>query len=585
MNSQQTPDNTVEHTGETLTRNGRIRRRETTRAVMRYASMMAVRGTRSVGRKASTGAREAVEGAIQALGAMGGETRAFVQDAVVGVVEGASQVMTVTGPAVKDIVAGGISSSKKSANGMSDTGRDVVAGAIVGADSVGFSDEEAITAAVEGAFEGFSEAGSELGAATRSTVRGVVSGVSATGGDVATATRNATSLLIARAADAEPDIPKITEVATNAVDAVFMETVRSADIGNEVVIAAATGAVDAAYRISRPCGDKVREAVMVSVAHPNAELPPRVRRRLPQIETLLASELTPTQGAWRAKAIIKAIPLLYKAGGIDLAASLAYFTILSIFPLIALMIVGAALIISPDSLRVWIENIAIHYFPASAEIIQEVIHFALNNLLTGSIAFGVIAVIGIMLGANGMFRATHRAMNRVFDIPSQNVVETTFIEMIVATVLGLLFLLSIFLTVFFHTAINISLGLAVTPWSISNLIAIVLGVLSTLIPIMLNAFIFTLVYHHLPNTKVSWRDATFGALIAIVAFEVGKHLFFWFTGTMTQRNVVYGPIASFVVLLMWTYVGGMIFLYGAALTRISGELRPIDFIRNGRWRR
>ena len=57
-------------------------------------------------------------------------------------------------------------------------------------------------------------------------------------------------------------------------------------------------------------------------------------------------------------------------------------------------------------------------------------------------------------------------------------------------------------------------------------------------------------------------------------FESAKHIFFWFTGIATQRNVVYGPIASFVVLLMWAYIAGMIFLYGAALTRAAAGLRP-----------
>jgi uncharacterized BrkB/YihY/UPF0761 family membrane protein len=61
---------------------------------------------------------------------------------------------------------------------------------------------------------------------------------------------------------------------------------------------------------------------------------------------------------------------------------------------------------------------------------------------------------------------------------------------------------------------------------------------------------------------------------AIVLFEAGKHLFFWFTVLASQRSAVYGPIASFVLLLMWGYVAGMIFLYGAALTRAASELRP-----------
>ena len=575
MNTDQSTERIAGRAREMLSRSGRIRRRQTTRSVVRFASYMAVSGTRSVGRRASSGAREAVEGALNALGAMGVETRAFVQDAVIGVVEGTAQVMTVTGPAVREIVAGGIKGSGRLRSGVGDAGRDVVAGAIVGAESVGFDDSEAVAAAVEGAVEGFAQVGGNLSDAARSTIRGVVSGVAATGGDVATATRDATALLIARAAVSEPTVPAITSVAVSTIDAVFLEACRNADIGNDVMIAAATGVVEAAYRIDRSCGDRVRESVMERVARPSMILPPRVRRRLPEIEAQLTSELGPTVGAWRGTAILKAVPLLIRSGGVDLAASLAYFTVLSIFPLLALLIIGIAFLGNPDAIRVWISDTLIHYFPASSKLIQQ----TLGNLFSGSIAFSIIAFIGILIGANGMFRAADRAVNRVFGIESKSIVQTTITEVVVATLLGMLFLLSIFLTAFFQTAISISQGFALSPWSISYLFAILLGILSTLLPITITALIFTIAYHNMPNISVEWRDATFGALIAIVLFEIGKQSFFWFTVLVSYRDAVYGHIASFVVLLMWAFIAGLIFLYGAALTRISGEIRPSGLFR------
>ena len=576
MNPEHSTEGFVARARETLNRSGRIRRGQTTRTVMRLASVLAVNGTRSMGRRASVGAREAVEGAVRALGAMGGETRSFVRDAVIGVIEGSSQVMTVTAPAVKDIVVGGIRGSREIESDVTDAGRDVVAGAIVGAESVGFGGTEAVTAAVEGAVEGYEEVGGELGEAARSTMRGVVSGIASTGGDVASAARDATTLLIARAAVSEPTVPRVTEVAVSTIDAVFLEACRNIDIGNEVVIAAATGVVGAAYRIDRPCGESVRHAVMNRVAQPNIDLPPRIRRRLPQIEAQLTSELSPTVGAWRGRAIVKAVPLLYGAGGVDLAASLAYFTILSIFPILALLIMGVAVLGDPEAVRQWIAESLIHYFPASRELIQQ----ALGDLLSSSLAFGIVALISILFGANGLFRATNRAVNRVFGIRSRDVIRTTLTEMIFATLFGLLFLISIFLTAILHTAIDISAGFAVTQWSISYLIAILLGLVTTILPVTLTALIFAIVYRNLPNATVEWHDATFGALIAIVLFEIGKHIFFWFTSVVSQGGVVYGPIASFVVLLMWAYIAGLIFLYGTAVTKISSDIRPRGFLTN-----
>ena len=575
MNPEKPSERFTAPVGEPLNGSGRFERGQTTRSVMRFFAVMTVDSARSVGSKASAGAREAAEGAVRALGAMGGETRAFIRDAVIGVIEGSAQVMTVTAPAVKDIVAGGIRSSRRIKSDVTDAGRDVVAGAIVGAESVGFDDDEAVTAVVEGAVEGFEEAGGELGDAARSTIRGVVSGVAATGGDVATATRNATHLLVARAAMSEPYDAKMTGVAVGSIDAVLLEASRNPDLDSYVTIAAASGAVEAAYRINKNSGEAVREAVMNRVAHPSIDLPPRVRRRLPQIEAQLTSELSPTEGAWRGKAIFKAVPLLLDAGGVDLAGSLAYFTILSVFPLLALLMIGVAVFGNPDAVSVWIAEALIHYFPASSELIQQ----ALGNFYSGSLALGIVAVVGILIGANGMFRAANRAVNRVFGLESKSIIRTTITEMAVATLFGVLFVLSILLTAFFHTALSIGQGFVDSPWGVTNLIVISLGVISTILPVMLAASIFAIVYHHMPNTPVEWRDATFGALVAIVFFEIGKHSFFWFTEVVSHRGIVYGPIASFVVLLTWSYIGGLIFLYGAAITRISGELRPRGIFR------
>ena len=154
--------------------------------------------------------------------------------------------------------------------------------------------------------------------------------------------------------------------------------------------------------------------------------------------------------------------------------------------------------------------------------------------------------------------------------------------MAIATLFGILFMLSIFLTALLHTAIDVSQGFAVTAWSISNLIAILLGLVAAVLPVALTALIFAIIYYHLPNTRVEWRDATFGSLIAIVLFEIGKHIFFWFIAVVSQGGVVYGPVASFVVLLMWAYIAGLIFLYGAAVTRISSEIRPRGFFSSRR---
>ena len=212
----------------------------------------------------------------------------------------------------------------------------------------------------------------------------------------------------------------------------------------------------------------------------------------------------------------------------------------------------------------------VQYFPASADLLTE----AVQELFKGRIALGIVALAGALLGANGLYMAASRAVNRLFGAESKGFFSTTLSEATVASSVIVLFCLSMMVTALFQ--IGLGFQSALTDWlgSGAGYLLWLMGALATLVPALITALLFTTVYRHMPNVPVHWRDAACGGLVAMFLFEFGKHLFFWFSGMATQRSVIYGPVAAFVVLLMWSFLAGLIFLYGAALTRAAGELRP-----------
>ena len=540
-----------------------------TRSIMRDASSRAVRGVRFVGSRANTATLGVARGSARAAGGIGMETGALVRDAVIGVVEGTAQVVSVTAPAIKDVVSGGVREGDATSDAKV-VGRNVVAGAVVGADSAGLDDSETVAAVVEGAVEGIVEAGGDVSDAATEVVGGVVSGVAQTGGDVEAAIRDVADLLIVQATEMERSRDEVANVAINAVHAAMVESSNNEDIDTEIVVAAAVGAVEAAYRVDIAHGDTVRRAVLRRISEPSAGLALGLRSRLPGIAEELSRELPQGRAAWRGKVIFQAVRVLIQAGGIDLAGSLAYFTILSLFPLLALGVMAAIYIGDTESVRVQITQLLAHYFPASEDLVGEVI----VGLFSGSLTLGVLAVVSLIIGANGLFRATDRAVNRVFETLGRGMVEATAAEIALAALLAILFLLSLCLTAFFYAVLNLSHEVFSFTGVGTSAIVGLLSALSAILPAALMGVIFAFVYRQLPNVEVEWRDAAFGALIAIVVFELAKYGFFWFIDLATNRNVVYGPIASVVVLLMWAYISGLIFLYGAALTRVASELRP-----------
>lgn len=544
--------------------------RPVTGAAVRSAALRAVRGTRLVGRGASNLAREAVEGAVNAVSEVGGETGSFVKDAVIGVVEGTGQVVTVTTPAVREVVVGAIRGSRSIGAEVTEIGRDAVDGAIVGAASVGVDSVDAASAAVDGAIEAVVEAGGNLEDAARATVGGVVSGVAAAGGDVAAATRDAAYRLISHDVAAERSITEIADAATGAIDAALQQAEGTDIKAEEVIAAAAIGVVEAAYEVDQTHGNRIRRSVIRRVLEPGLAVAPGLERRLADIADQLSAELPRGRAAWRGRSLVEAGRLVVRAGGIDMAASLSFFTILSLLPLVALAIMVMAFFGDPEGFGEELTEVLVYYFPTSRELIEE----AVSGLLRGSLAIGLVALASIILGANGLFMAANRGINRVFGIEAKNVIHTTVSEVSIATLVVILFLMSIGVTGFLHVAVSFSEGIGRSSGGFSAVVVFALGVVSAVLPMLLTAVVFVFVYQRLPNARVEWKDAAFGAMVAIALFEIGKHLFFWFTNLAAQRSAVYGPIASVVVLMTWGYIAGMIFLYGAALVKCAGDLRP-----------
>ena len=559
-----------------LSREVRAGKRLTGSAV-RVAALLATRRVPTVGRGAGHFAREAVEGAINAVGEISGETTSFVRDTVIGVIEGTDQIVSVTAPAIKEVVSGAISGGREVSENVVEVGQGAVEGAIVGAAAVGIESEKAVGAAVEGAVDAMLAAGEDLTDIARATISGVATGIAAAGGDMAGAMRDSAGQLVNRAADHERSREEIAAMAGEVVNVVAEEAHRTADTSSEVdalVSLSAIGALESAYRVSPFYAATVRDELARSIAAARPSLAPEMRQQLSQVGEKLAVELPGAQWTWkwtwRGRALLVAARTLWGAGVTDLAASLAYFTVLSFFPLVAMIILVFAAVADTGTARQALNGLLVYYFPASAGLFQESVELLINN----SAALGLIALVGVLIAANGLFLAANRSVNRVFGVNSPRSFRGNLADAFISSALGLVLIISVSASAFLQLSIGFAGERILGPGEVSGVLMVTLGLLLTASPAIVTGIIFAVLYHNLPRTPVEWKDAAFGGLIALLLFETGKHLFFWITGLAVQRDVIYGPVASAVVLLMWGYYAGVIFLYGAALARVSGELRP-----------
>jgi membrane protein len=98
-------------------------------------------------------------------------------------------------------------------------------------------------------------------------------------------------------------------------------------------------------------------------------------------------------------------------------------------------------------------------------------------------------------------------------------------------------------------------------------------VLLRIIPIVLTAFAFAMLYIALPSRRVLVRDALAGGFLAAAAFEAMKHGFAFYITQFPAYRLVYGAFAAIPIFLIWIYLSWVVVLFGAAAAAVLPEWR------------
>jgi membrane protein len=251
-----------------------------------------------------------------------------------------------------------------------------------------------------------------------------------------------------------------------------------------------------------------------------------------------------------------------------LGASLAYYTLFALAPILVIAIGVAGLVFGPEAVRGEVVG-------QIRDLVGEQGAAAVQSMLEGAgkPAAGVLAtVIGLItafLGATGAFIELQTALNAIWRVqPRPGVSVMAFLQQRLISfglVIGVGFLLLVSLLVSaLLAAFNRYLGarfpaLAVV-WEATNVI-VSLGVVTLL---------FAMVYKILPDVRLGWRDVWVGALVTAGFFSIGKQIIGLYLGTSSLASS-YGAAGSVVVLLVWVYYSSQIVLLGAEFTRFYVE--------------
>ena len=236
------------------------------------------------------------------------------------------------------------------------------------------------------------------------------------------------------------------------------------------------------------------------------------------------------------------------------AGHLAYVTLLSIVPLIAVIFSVLSAFPVFESIKDQIEQyVYSNFIPAAGDVIQQNLTEFVDNASQAS-AVGIVALIffALLLISN-----IDKVLNQIWRSPNKRPLVISFSIYWMVITLGPLFLgasLAI-------SSYVISLG-GIEQGVFSELMAFVLRWL----PLFFSVLAFLMMYLLVPNMRVRFIDALIGAVVAAILFELSKKGFALYISNFPSYQAIYGALAAIPILFVWVYLSWIVVLIGAELT-------------------
>jgi membrane protein len=247
-----------------------------------------------------------------------------------------------------------------------------------------------------------------------------------------------------------------------------------------------------------------------------------------------------------------------------LGAALAYYTVFSIAPLILITITLAGVIWGEEAAR---GQVFLHMRrligDTGAEVVNEMVKDA-ARADTGAIA-ATLGTAALLFGASGVFGQLRAALNTIFKVQPKDTpilmgfLKERFLSVASVIVIGFLLLVALIIDTAIsaagdYTKVRLSGGEVL--WHVVELIvstAMITG-------------LFALIFRHMPDIRIPWRDVWFGAIVTAVLFSIGKFALGLYLGKKATESS-HSAAGALVVLLLWVYYSAQILFLGAEVTQ------------------
>lgn len=251
-----------------------------------------------------------------------------------------------------------------------------------------------------------------------------------------------------------------------------------------------------------------------------------------------------------------------------LGAALAYYTVLSMAPLLVLAVAIAGFFFGEQAARgeivYQVESLVGRNV---ANIIQELLKAA--HQPTSGISATVAGAVTLFIGASAVFGELRDALNLIwgYTIPQstgfRGMLQFRLFTFGIVMMVGFLLLVSLVVSALLAFVTHYLQGHIALPGIVASLI-------EPLVSVAVITLLFALIYKYIPDIKVEWRNVWLGSAFTAVLFTIGKFAIGFYLGRAGVGSA-YGAAGSLVVMLVWVYYSSQIFFFGAEFTRVYSD--------------
>ena len=372
-----------------------------------------------------------------------------------------------------------------------------------------------------------------------------------------------------------PDAPSPTNptVRMFSVANCAMAVSRSLDEAN---VPPKRGAVSRRRQPAPACSDRQYECLSYGIPHcvPTGARCPRVRR----FTTVLA-RLSLSPGLSRSARKIAHDPLGFAAQtwkafranqGLLLAGGVAYYTLLSIVPLMILLVIILSHVIEADRLMSTLAHYLEIVVPGqSAPLIEE-----LRGFIAHREVIGWTLAVTLIFFSSLAFSVLENAMSviffhRVLD-KRRPMMVSMLIPYLYILILGIGLLVVTLVAGALQSFAMTTLDFLGHDWSMSTPSRVLLYMIGVCGEVLVLASI----YFVMPVGRLAWRHALIGGVAATVLWEISRHVLVWYFATLSQIRTVYGSLTTAIVVLLSLEIAALVLLMGA---QVIAEYERIEW--------